>query len=260
MCGIFGFVLKESIEIECALNVLRKLERHQYPDESKPVGGYGAGIAVLTSSGAILLEKVGKIKSSPAEQLAKNCEFNAIAVLIGHVRFPSPWFMETVRFKETAQPYVANCFSGLTVVSAHNGNVTNYKAIRERLGRKHVFESERVKLIDSEVIPHIFEELLLEKSSPEEALCALYSAIEGSNTVSLLQIEKGRLLLHLLHNGKTRGLSIWKNEKGEIIFCSRKEPLIEEFNSMLSEGKFTEQVSIPYNKEQSLKTTFMFKF
>jgi glucosamine 6-phosphate synthetase-like amidotransferase/phosphosugar isomerase protein len=42
------------------------------------------------------------------------------------------------------------------VVSAHNGNVTNYKFIKERLGGKHLFESERAELIDSEVMPHLF--------------------------------------------------------------------------------------------------------
>ncbi|MGC8999113.1 MAG: class II glutamine amidotransferase, partial [Candidatus Bathyarchaeia archaeon] len=190
MCGIFGFVLKKPIKVAYALRVLQKLEKHQYPNEPKPVGGYGAGIAILTSSGNVSLEKVGKVDGSPAEQLAKICKFDTASILIGHVRLPSPWFIETAQFRETAQPYVARCLSGLTVVSAHNGNVTNYKAIRERLSNKHFFESERAELIDSEVIPHFFEELLIEKDSPEEALNTLFSTIEGPNAVSLLQIEK----------------------------------------------------------------------
>ncbi|MEM3874209.1 MAG: hypothetical protein QXU45_03665 [Candidatus Bathyarchaeia archaeon] len=258
MCGIFGFILEKPIEIAYALKVLQKLERHQYPNEPKPVGGYGAGIAILTSSKNILLEKVGRVNGSPAEHLAKTCKFQKASVLIGHVRLPSPWFIETAHFKETAQPYIAQCFSGLTVVSAHNGNVTNYKAIRERLEGKHIFESERVELIDSEVIPHLFEELLLEKGSPEEALKTLQTSIEGPNTVSLLQIGKSRLLLHFVHKGKTRGLHIWKNEKGEVIFCSRKEPLNECLSPLLSKGVFKEYISIPYGKDGSYKATFCF--
>jgi len=260
MCGIFGYVLKRPMEVAYALKVLQKLERHKYPNEPKPVGGYGAGIAVLTSSGNVLLEKIGKVDGSPAEHLAKTCRLDAASVLIGHVRLPSPWFMETAHFKETAQPYVVRCFSGLTVVSAHNGNVTNYKFIRERLGGKHFFESERAELIDSEVIPHLFEELLLEKDSPEEALNTLFSAIEGSNAVSILQIGKEQVLLHLLHKGKTRGLTIWRNEKGEVIFCSRKEPIIEVLGNVLNKDDFTEQVSISYCEERGLSTTLKFKF
>jgi len=178
--------------------------------------------------------------------------------LIGHVRLPSPWFMESAHFKETAQPYVTQCFSGLTVVSAHNGNVANYRAIREKLGRKHIFESERAELIDSEVIPHLFEELLFEKGVPEEALNTLHTAIDGPNAVSLLQIEKGRVLLHFLHKGKTRGLTIWKNMKGEVIFCSRKEPLKETLGWFLDKGNFVEHFSIPYSEEGSFKATFPF--
>jgi glucosamine 6-phosphate synthetase-like amidotransferase/phosphosugar isomerase protein len=260
MCGIFGFVLKKPIETTYALKVLQKLERHQYPNEPKPVGGYGAGIAVLTSSGTVLLEKVGKVDGSPAENLLKACRFKEASVLVGHVRLPSPWFMETAHFKETAQPYIAQCFPGLKVVSAHNGNVANYRAIRERLGEKHIFESERVELIDSEVIPHLFEELLIEEGNHEDALNTLFSTIEGPNTVSLLQIEKGGLHLHFLHKGKTRGLTIWENEKGEVVFCSRKEPLLEELGGMLNEGNFTEKLSIAYGEERDFKTTLNFTF
>ena len=260
MCGIFGYILKKPMEVAHALKVLQKLEKHQYPNEPKPVGGYGAGVAVLTNSGNVLLEKVGKVDGSPAEHLAKTCMLDAASVLIGHVRLPSPWFMKTAHFRETAQPYVARCFSGLTVVSAHNGNIANYKAIREQLSRKHIFESERVELVDSEVIPHLFEELLISEGSFENALDTLFSVIEGPNTASLLQIERGELILHFLHKGKTRGLTIWKSPKGEVIFCSRKEPLIEELGFILDEGNFTEQVSIAYSEERSFKTTLKFTF
>jgi len=78
--------------------------------------------------------------------------------------------------------------------------------------------------------------------------------------VSILQIGKEQMLLHLLHKGKTRGLTIWRNEKGEVIFCSRKEPIIEVLGNVLNKDDFTEQVSISYREERDLSTTLKFKF
>ncbi|MEM2546597.1 MAG: hypothetical protein QXM37_03095 [Candidatus Bathyarchaeia archaeon] len=255
MCGIFGFVLKKSVEMAVVFKVLRKLERHQYPDEKNPVGGYGAGVAVLTDTGKVLLKKVGKIEGSPAEHLSRVCELQWASVLVGHVRLPSPQFMETAEFDETAQPYVARCIKDLTIISAHNGNVTNYKTIRENLGVKHAFESEKIELIDSEVIPHLFEELLIEKSDPKKALEALFQTLEGANTVSLIQVEANCLLLHFIHKGKTRGLTVWKNDNEEIVFCSRKEPLMECFSGILERGGFREHVFIPWGVDANLQMT-----
>jgi glucosamine 6-phosphate synthetase-like amidotransferase/phosphosugar isomerase protein len=259
MCGIFGFVLNRPVPLVKVFKVLAKLEVHQYPHEPKPVGGFGAGIAVLGSNGKVLFEKVGHVGGSPVKRLSQIVNVDVARVLVGHVRMPSPQFVETAKFKETAQPYVTRCFDELTLVSAHNGNVANYKALREKIGTRHLFESEKIELIDSEIIPHLFEELLSEKTSPNEAVEALFQLLEGSNTVSVLQIERDSLLLHFIHKGKTRGLTIWKNNVGEIIFCSRKEPLMEEFKDILSEGEFKEHISIPYGEEGNLKTTLSFK-
>jgi len=258
LCGIFGFVLEKPVEMAHVFKVLYRLERHQYPNEPKPVGGYGAGIALITSSGKVNLEKVGKVNGSPAERLSKVCRVAQASVLVGHVRMPSPNFMETAHFKETAQPYMAQCSSGLSIVSAHNGYVANYEVIRAGLGEKHVFESERSGLIDSEVIPHLFEELLGAEKNPSKALDKLFSTIEGSNTISLLQVEDKRLLLHFAHKGKTRGLHVWRNERDEVVFCSRREPIDECFGHVLSQGKFKGYISIPYGEEGSFKTTFVF--
>ena len=261
MCGIFGFLLKEPVEMAEVFKVLQKLERHQYQGERTPVGGFGAGVAVLSCSGEVLLDKVGKVYGSPVDHLSKVCEVRRACVLIGHVRMPSPKpeFMETAHFRENAQPYVARCFSGCCVVSAHNGYMANYELVRRRLGGRHVFESERKGvLIDSEVIPHFFEELLVEEEDYNRALERLFLKMEGSNTVSLLQTGDGCLFLHIVHKGRTRGLHVWKNWDGEVVFCSRKEPLNECFSHVLSRRGFKEYVSIPCGMEGYYKETFIF--
>lgn len=260
MCGIFGFVLKEPVQIATVFELLKKLEVHRYPQEQKPVGGYGAGVAIIKGCGEVFLEKIGKVNGSPAEQLARTVCFPEASVLIAHVRMPSEKFMTTASSVETAQPYVAKCFPNLTVVSAHNGYVTNYVMIRERLHARHVFESEKVELVDSEVVPHLFEELLMEKKDANEALNGLFSALEGPNTVSLLQIGDGGLFLHFIHKGKTRGLKVWVNSQNEVVFCSRKEPLMEEFGELLANGGFREKVSIPYNEDANLKLSLPIAF
>ena len=261
MCGIFGFSLKKHVPMVKVFNVLKKLEVHQYPTEHRPVGGYGAGIAILKEDGNVLLEKVGKDRGvSPVRCLSETVTLNKASFLIGHVRMPSPQFMETARFNETAQPYVAKCYQGLTVISAHNGNLTNYKEIREKLGRTHVFESERVELIDSEVIPHLFEELLKEKTDFSQALNALFTILKGPNTLSLLQIENEHTLLHFVHKGKTRGLHVWTNGQNEAVFCSRSEPLMEEFSDIISQGKFKKTLEIQYGAEASLKLSLPLSF
>lgn len=260
MCGIFGFALTNSVPMARVFEVLEKLEVHQYPQEPRPVGGYGAGVAILKDEGSVVFEKVGKVDASPARRLSEIVKISEASVLVGHVRMPSPQFMETARFKETAQPYVTRCYGGLTIVSAHNGSVTNYKEIRKKLGKAHIFESEKIELIDSEAIPHCFEELLKEKVDAEEAVNGLFSALEGSNVVSMLQIGEENVFLHFIHKGKTRGLTIWTNKQKEVIFCSRKEPLAEEFSDVLAQGNFREKISIPWHEDVSLKLSFPLAF
>jgi glucosamine 6-phosphate synthetase-like amidotransferase/phosphosugar isomerase protein len=262
MCGIFGFALTKPVSMVKVFKLLEKLEVHQYPQEPRPVGGYGAGVAILLNDGSVLFEKVGKVDNSPARHLAKivNAKVNEASVLVGHVRMPSPEFMESAKFKETAQPYVVELDPNLAIVSVHNGKVENYKELREKLGKEHVFESERVELIDSEVIPHYFEELLSETDNINEALYALFYALQGSNAIAMLQIAEENTFLHFIHKGKTRGLTVWTNGQGELIFCSRKEPLIQELNDTLVRGKFKEKVAIALREDVGLKLSFPVSF
>ena len=257
MCGIFGFVLDKSVPMMQALRVLERLEVHQYANEPTPVGGYGAGVAILDQDGGVVHWKVGKVgKVSPAKQLAGLVDADEASVLIGHVRMPSPEFMATAKFKEAAQPYVVERDPKLTVASVHNGNVQNYKELRKKLIGAHVFESERFELIDSEVIPHVFEELLSEKEDTNEALYSLFCTLQGSNVVALLQVGEENAFMHLIYRGRRRGLTVWTNTQDELVFCSRKEPLTEAFGSILSKGKFKEKASIACLEDAGLKLSF----
>jgi glutamine phosphoribosylpyrophosphate amidotransferase len=232
--------------------VLEKLEVHQYPQEKLPLGGYGAGVALLLEDGNVLVEKVGKVEDSPARKLAEMVKVDKASALISHVRMPSPEFIKTAKYKETAQPYVVEREPNLTVVSVHNGKVENYKEIRKTLGGAHVFESEKFELVDSEVIPHFFEETVNEKEEVTEALYSFFCALQGSGAIALLQLGEEDSFLHLFHKGKTRGLTVWTNDDNEVIFCTRKEVLKEELGDLLSKDRFEEKASIGYRQEAGL--------
>lgn len=257
MCGIFGFVLKKPVHTPMIFRILQKLEVSQYPEETRPVGGYGAGVAIMLNDGSIISEKVGKVAGSPAAQLAQIMEpkLSDVSVLIGHVRYPSPEFMATATLKEAAQPYVENFEKELTIVSSHNGKVENYKELKERL-KGHVFESANAGFVDSEIIPHYFSELINETENADEALYRLFCTLQGSNSISMFHVDEENAFLHLIHKGKTRGLTVWANEKGEVIFCSRPEPVMEEFGRILARDKFKEKASIKWREDAGLKLSF----
>jgi glucosamine 6-phosphate synthetase-like amidotransferase/phosphosugar isomerase protein len=167
--------------------------------------------------------------------------------------------MDTVQFKEAAQPYVENFEPEITIVSAHNGRVENYKELQERL-KGHVFESAKAGFVDSEIIPHYFSELINETETTDEALYRLFCTMKGSNTVGMFHLDEENAFLHLVHKGKTRGLTVWANDKDEIIFCSRPEPVMEEFERMIARDKFKTKVSIKLSEDAGLKLSFPMAF
>ncbi|HVP40525.1 MAG TPA: hypothetical protein VMS95_01055 [Candidatus Krumholzibacteriaceae bacterium] len=258
VCGIFGLALKKTVPIAEVFRVLKKMEVHKYPQEKTTLGGYGAGLAVLLSDGSVFSEKVGKISASPVASLAEIVKPNLRrgSVLLAHVRMPSPEFMGTAQYRETTQPYVVEFEPNLIIASVHNGKMTNYKEVRAKLGKEHVFESEKYELIDSEVIPHYFEEILNEQEEVQDALNTFFNSLQGPNALSMLQVDEENIFVHFIHKGKTRGLTIWTNPQGEVVFSSRKEPVVEEFSKLLAKGNFTEKISIAYHQDISLKITF----
>jgi glucosamine 6-phosphate synthetase-like amidotransferase/phosphosugar isomerase protein len=163
--------------------------------------------------------------------------------------------MGTVKHKEGAQPYVEHFEQQLTVVAAHNGNVENCKELKSKL-KTHVFESDKIGFVDSEVVPHYFGMLLNETETTDAAAYELLSNLKGSNVAALLQIDEEDAVLHLIYKGKARGLTVWNNDKGEVIFCSRPEPVEEELKALLAVNKFKEKAAIDWREDAGLKLSF----
>ncbi len=259
MCGIFGFVLNKPLPMNKTFQVLQKLEASKYMGEKTPVGGYGAGVAVLLDDNSVFSEKIGQTADSPACKLAETVKPNLqeARVLIGHVRYPGSEFLDTVKFKEAAQPYVETFDPEMTIVSAHNGRVENYMELKKKL-KGHAFESEKTKLIDSEIIPHYFGSLLQEAEDANQAVNELLCALQGRTvgSVSLLHLDDENAFLHLIHKGWSRGLTVWANERNEMIFSTRPEPVVTELKETLTIGEFKEKAVIKLREDATLKLSF----
>jgi len=261
MCGIFGFALSKPLKVSLALRVLALLERHKYSNEKHSVGGHGAGTYFTDTKGKGIFLKVGKTDGSPAKLLARKIlETKPKAkLLISHVRWASPDFMDTISFKECTQPYVAACGKGLKVVTVHNGFVENYKELRARLQLRHGFESEKAGgLIDSEVIPHFLEEKLCSGVDVAKALGMLSVELtnQRGNTVGVLLLGKEKRGNHLafVHHGKTRGLTVWSNPNEEVVFASRKAPVNQIIGEFLKKHGFKEKISIAWKEQKHVNS------
>ncbi|HML02520.1 MAG TPA: hypothetical protein VK487_04005, partial [Candidatus Bathyarchaeia archaeon] len=258
MCGIFGFMLTTPQQIAPAFEVLKALETHRYPNEENPVGGHGAGVFFKDVNGKEIYMKLGKTSEFPARTLAQKvlAVHSQALLFIGHVRRASPEFLHTISFKESAQPFVASCGANLRVVAVHNGFVSNYLEILKKLGLKHFFESEKEKeLIDSEIIPHFLEELLLDGADADGALNMLLGQLDNqNNAICVLVLDSGRVgdRIVFLHTGKTRGLTVWSNRRGEVMFSSRREPVKYAFGEFLEKHDFDEKVSIGWNEPKNI--------
>lgn len=261
MCGIFGYFGKNKVSMHNVIELLQILEMQQHKDlgEKKTVGGHGAGVGFLDESGKMVIYKVGKTNASPAKDLSETTDISEARsnIVLGHVRYASPNLKDSIQYREATQPYKVECLGSSKIISAHNGKVENYMLIRRDLSREHSFESEKaVRLVDSEVIPHLFEEKLVMCFDEVEARKKTLESLEGNNAVVLLSLTKKTKLLHVLHKGHSRGMHIWENDKGEIILCSREEPLQQVFGGLLREGNFKKDLSIVWKEDRQEQRTY----
>lgn len=162
MCGIVGYVGSKPV-VPLIINGLRKLEYRGYDS---------AGLAVARSGEVSVRRTPGKlanlVHSLENEPLTGNYG-------IGHTR----WATHGRPTEENAHPH-RDCTGKIVVV--HNGIIENYLELKARLQQEnHRFVTET----DTEIIAHLVESLMPEKSFPEAAAAAL-QMLRGSYAVCLL--------------------------------------------------------------------------
>ena len=168
-CGVFGAYSKSTGAVSVTYNALLSLQHR---------GQESAGIAVLQDS-AILCAKdaglVSKVFYNESQLPADS------RLAIGHVRYSTA---ETKSMINT-QPCVAEYLKG-RIASAHNGNLTNARELREKLkalGAAFATNS------DSEVISSLIAYEALSCDRPEDAIVRAAAQFEGAFSIVLLSHE-----------------------------------------------------------------------
>ena len=146
MCGITGYVGGRPA-VETALTNLKRLEYRGYDS---------AGVAYPNCTGISIVRAAGKIANL---ERALTGTPHAAHIAIAHTR----WATHGRPNEVNAHPH-RDCTGQLAVV--HNGIIENYAELRrELLAAGHIFTSET----DTEVLAHLIEEHLPERSSLETA-------------------------------------------------------------------------------------------
>ncbi len=156
MCGIFGYVGKNSNAASLVLEGLKLLEYRGYDSW---------GIAVKEGKGLVMEKHVGKIGTA-------NVSLPHSSFGIGHTR----WATHGGVTVANAHPHL-DCKKELAVI--HNGIVENFQEIKDELQKKkHKFISET----DTEVVAHLIEENL-KKEGFASAVRDAFNRLKGMNAI-----------------------------------------------------------------------------
>jgi len=187
MCGIFGYVGNRTT----ARLLIDSLARLEYR-------GYDSwGVCLCGEGGLEVRRQVGRISAAQTTEEAGRGSWGGIA----HTR----WATHGAPTEANAHPH-RDCSGRIAVV--HNGIIENHAALRTMLERKgHVFRSET----DTEVIPHLVEDLLKSEGNVRQAFADALKVLEGTYAVALMCAELPGALL-VARRGSPMLIGVGRNE------------------------------------------------
>ena len=203
MCGIFGYLGTREAQ-PLVIDGLTRLAYRGYDS---------AGIAVLNRNGTIDVRKAaGKIDNLVAATATSPL---AGTVGIGHTR----WATHGEPNDANAHPHWDG--SG-DIVVVHNGIVENYHGLKERLiADGHTFTS----VTDTEVIPHLIQELVAAGHSFVEAVRLAAAQLQGAHAIACLSAANPEEIV-TLRIGNAGGVSIGHGH-GEMFVASDLPALVD---------------------------------
>ena len=160
MCGIVGYIGKQTTAKDFVMDGLRALEYRGYDS---------AGIAILNDQDLIVKQK-GRVEAL-ADHIA-DFKINS-SIGIGHTR----WATHGPANDENAHPHYNR---DETIFVVHNGIIENYREIKEKLvSEGYEFSSET----DTEVIPHLIDFYLNQSGDFAAAFAAAINDLEGAYAI-----------------------------------------------------------------------------
>lgn len=163
MCGIFGYVGPERDTGTLVLDALRRLEYRGYDSW---------GVAVSVDGQIAVSKRAGRIADA-------RVDFPDTSVGFGHTR----WATHGGVTDSNAHPHL-DCSGRFAII--HNGIVENFRPLRARLeANGHTFRSET----DTEVIAHLIEETVAERTDPDEVVAgvrSVFGLLRGLNAIIVL--------------------------------------------------------------------------
>jgi glutamine---fructose-6-phosphate transaminase (isomerizing) len=179
VCGIFGSVSLRGYEAAIVVSGLKYLEYRGYDSW---------GVAVAHRDQVVCEKAVGSISQAQTSLPASRAT-------LGHTR----WATHGGVTRANAHPHV-DCTGSLALT--HNGIVENYQELRAQLRQSHDFQSET----DSEVLVHLLEEALEQRSDLIGALIDIFPRIKGLSAVAVLDAQRNQVVV--AKNGSPLALAV----------------------------------------------------
>lgn len=171
MCGIFGYVGKQTNAADSVFDGLKMLEYRGYDSW---------GIAAKQQTKFTVKKNVGKTDKSLFDEQFANADAQ---LALGHTR----WATHGGVTVENAHPHL-DCHEQLAVV--HNGIIENFQELKEELIKLgHTFHSET----DSEVLPHLIEENLKTRGFAT-AVRDAFNRLDGMNAVVIANAKSKEII------------------------------------------------------------------
>ena len=199
MCGIVGYI-GDKEKKSVILNGLKELEYRGYDS---------AGMAVMSGDKIDYFKAVGKLENLADK--VKDFTSEDFGVAIGHTR----WATHGKPTEINAHPHL-----GEHSFVVHNGIIENYKELKEELEAKGV---KFISQTDTEVIVHLFEEMLKEKKDAFKAYEATIARLRGAYaTLLITKTEPDKIFFAK----DAAPMAIGKSDAKEVYFASSDAPLI----------------------------------
>jgi len=178
MCGIFAYIGPDVGE-DLLVQGLKRLEYRGYDSW---------GLALGRGDEVVLFRRVGRITSAETPDLRSGAG-REYWCGIAHTR----WATHGVPSEGNAHPHT-DCTGRLAVV--HNGIIENHTVLRRQLESwGHVFRSET----DTEVIPHLIEELMKKGDGFRQAFLGAMKLLEGTYGLAAIHADEPGVILAARH-------------------------------------------------------------